>query len=440
MFFFGKSNPNKIKDKLKKNRVQTFELKDIFSDSRLIELLSKQLNLINKREKITLEDLEKIEVLDASNLGIKSLEGIEFLNNLKVADFSNNNISKLPNYTDNNPNLFNNKNTIIYFDLENNPFLNETNLFSLDATTSRNNFFNQFADKNSRFHLGSIQNKVFTKEEINPYLVRAVIENLVPNSLDKDKEVNEIFLKYIIGKKIFHNEEVYKNNYIVNNNTLKFSNNIIEPNYVNINKELLNQLTEKIIPEEDLYLIRSLINSKSILPELNSNNINDYIDYYSKIPEFLSKDYILVNNKWVEKLDYKELKKSTITTEEEKILNEIQNKQIKTIYNNYLNYKDILEKYKRDHPEKNEEINKIIRKNEEFILNFLKQYIQLENNILLNENQSERLAKSEEALEKFINNYSNQIRSLLEQDVFNLEVEMRYIDMLTEADRRFKNE
>ena len=438
MFFSSKPKINKVKEKILNNPVAEFTLKDIFNDHNLAQVVANSLNT-GVKNKLTLNDLNNIHTLNASGLGITDLSGIEFLNNLQTANFSNNNISKLPNYTDNNPYLYKNKDTLVLMDLSNNPFLNPNNLFSLDATENRTKFLDQFEDKISRFKLGEVKDRIYPKGEINPYLIRQVINKLLPRDLAKDRnqEINKVFLKYLVGKKIFYNQEPYKGKYILNGLNLSFDSSIVEPNYINKENELIiNQLIEELIPEDDLYLIRSIINNKNNLVDLDSKKILDYFSYYIDHPTEISTDYVLDQTGWKQKKNYKDLKESSLSSEDEQLLNSIQNPVIKQEFERYLQYEDILRLYENEHPEKAVEVNKMINKNDDLIKEFLNKYIDLEKNAMLTEQQRNTIQKAEESIKTFNQNYQNQATSLFEQDVFGLEVEMKYIDMLAEADRK----
>lgn len=436
--FFGRNKKTRIKDKIANDKNIQFILKDAFEDENLAALIANELGYSSSKVKVSLDELDQITFLSGENKNIKSLNGLEYLNNLRIADFSNNNIEELPDFSESNNNLYNIKNTLLIMDLSGNPFLDPNNLFSLDSVQSRNSFIKQFKDYYSRFKTGDVSERIFSDEEINPREIQLIFDYLIPENIEnREKLFNDLFIKYLIGRKIFLGKDFNRSRYLIDNGYLKVMDTDLNPSFLDeLGLNLFSQNYESIVPEKDLYLIRSLVNNLEKIPETQKDFKSIY-NYYLSEPDKLSTDFINNGNDWVQRSAYSELKNVLTSNEDELILNQIQNDQVKALFNKYLEYRNIIQKYKNEHPDREVEVQKILLKNDSTIKNFLNQYLTLEKNPLLSDKQKVTINNASNSIEKFVNNYVEQAHQLFEQDVFGLEVEMKYIDMLTEADRKF---
>lgn len=437
MFFssFEKRN-KKLKQRLANNPDEPFSLEDVFRDENLRQLISQQLHL-NKKSRISLRDLESIQILEAAGQNISSLDGIEFLNNLIKADFSNNNISSLPDYSENQPNLGLNKNTLLRMELKGNPFLNQSQLFSLDNTENRKRFFGAFTNPYSRFDLGEIQDNVFSEKTFNPKLIQLYIEKFIPRSGIKDlnETISDVFTKYLIGKHLFYNYKISEQDYIFDQGQFKVKKSLGQDYISEKNIESASELIEQLIPENDKYLLRSIINTGNYKISEDLKSRQEVLDYYKKHSEEISPDYIVSGNEFLEKGNYSDLKPLALNESSEERLALIENENIKNMYLKYLEYHHVLDEYAKD--KNSSDVVKYLNKSDDFINNFLDQYQKLQDNHLLSELQKAKIAQAEPALEKFVNNFAQEAQSFFEQDIFGLEVDMKYIDMLAEANRKF---
>lgn len=430
MFFkSSKNKKKKVIEKLEKDPNQRFALRDIFEDERLANLIASQLGINSSRKEADLQLLSRIKNVNAKGLGIKSLSGIEFLNNLKTADFSDNNISDLPEYK-NSGLLYKNRNTLVYMDLSNNPFLDPNFLFSLDNTENRKRFLNQFEDGAARFNLGDVQKRIYDKTYINPSVLYEIFNQLLPKNLDnREYLIQKSLLKYFLGKEEFYKNNAYQNAYVLQNNQLFLKNK--KPTYLEDNGiNVILENFETILPEEDAFLIKSIINHVSS----DDKTLEELEREYKRSPSLISPDFTLKDNNWIALSSYNNLEEN-YSDKDDRFL-KIDNKNIRKTYSKFLEFSDILKNYREENPAKSAEINDLLLRSREFVDNFLNNYIAIQDNTFLEGAKEVALQEAEVRFNDYINSFKEKAKSLFEDDLFNFEVDLKYMDMLTKADKK----
>ncbi len=439
MFFSSfESKKEKLKKKLAQDPNTPFKLKDVFKDKNLLKKVSESLSL-NPGSRTTLNDLRALTRLEAQNAGISSLEGLEFLNGLLYADFSNNRIEEFPNYTDLTAGLGENKNTIVYLNLAGNPFLGDDQILSYGNQELKNNFFNTFDHPYDRFDFGDKKDEFLGKNRVGPELAYLSLQKKIPkNALISDPKLTDLlFIKYILGLKLFYGKKL-PDDILFKEGTLFLKK---KNNYLNdVSRSYLEECVDRLIPEDDLYLIESVAAKTDLSPQEKqffetAKNLDELYGYYENKPELLSSDFTY-DNGWIKSKTLESFKQTGRLKEEEERLSTIANSTIKNEYAKYLAYKDVLLDYLKDHQDR--DLNKLILNSEDFINSFLDRYIKLEDNPLLSQDQKQKITESEDALKRFVDNYLSQAQSFFEQDIFGLEVDMRYIEMLESAQRSFQ--
>lgn len=437
MFFSFDSKRAKTLKALEKNSSTAFMLKDVVADEKLAAAIAAAAGLNGIKDKgANLARLGAITELNAAGLGIEDLTGLELLNNLRTADFSSNRLTKLPDFTQNAPGLYGARDKLIYLNLAGNPFLAPERLFSLESTENRRKFFNAFDAAAFRFGLGEARDKVFGQTTPDPQLIRLAMQRFLPKTAGEDREarLDRLLLKYRAGKHVFHNKHIWDDLRIIDGKPVFPQDKLIPALRDEEGARIASENIEQMLPEEDLYLIRSILKKDDgqALPA----DPNQLAAYYTENPQALSDDYLPAGDGWQEKEDYAALRSSELTSREEATLSAIADTGVRQQYARYLRFRDILSDYAKDRPERAKDAQKMIRRAQDFTTEFLGQYLALQDNSMLSEEQRSSLLEAGASFEKYVNSFEDQARNFFDKDVFDLEVQMHYIDMLAEADKK----
>lgn len=448
LFSFG-SKRKKTLEKLAADPGTAFAIRDVIEDPAFAQAVAEAAGTDPKDRTMTLGRLSAITDLNASGRGIATLDGLELLNGLLTADFSDNNIFVLPDYTVTAPNLYQNRDKLVSVNLRGNPLLDPQRLFSLDASENRRKFFSQFQDAANRFDLGEAGEKVFGRTEPDPQLVRLAFDKLTPRRAgeDRQKRLDALMLKFIAGKQIFDGQELYKNQYFLDDGRAVFKKEALTPAFLDeAGQAAALEHIEEMLSEADLYLIRSLIlKQQALTPEEAAEELaqaggvmGQIVAFYEKNPGLLTDNYVRAGGGWQEKQTYSALRDSGMNSKEEATLAAISDEQIRHDYKRYLEYRSVMSTYAKEHPERTRPVAKMLKKADDFVNEFLTQYLALQNNTLLSDAQRARLSEAEASFKKYVDQFASDARAFFDQDIFGLEVEMKYIDMLAEADRKIQ--
>ena len=447
MFFSYDSKHAKLLKAIANDPDTPFTLREVFEDPALGQAVADAVGLDGLKTKTNLIRLGLLEKLDAPGRGIESLEGLEFLNGLREADLSGNKIRRLPDYTRNVPNLYKNKDTLAYMDLAGNPFLAPESLFSLDSTEGRKHFLNAFKAPEARFGLGEAREKIAGTVSPDPELVRIAFERFLPGSVtaglspdEKEALTDALLLKFAAGKNLYHDKPVWKDQVILNDGkpAVRASDRLAALDTQKGIETAAAHIEQMLLPE-DLYLIRVLSRQASAGTPREvygaGSDIPGISAWYAQHPEALSDGYVHTDRGWEQKDDYASLRQSQMSSAEEKRLSRLGDEGIRNEYAAYLRTRRVLETYLKDHPERERAVSKLLTKSEEFVDGYLDQYLKLQDNAMLSDVQKQTLAEAGEQFGKFVSGYEKDARAFFDQDIFDLEVEMKYIDMLAEAGR-----
>lgn len=447
MFFSYDSKHKKLIRSIASDPDTAFQLREVFEDPALGQAVADALGLADLKTKTNLTRLGLLEKLDARDRGIQSLEGIEFLNGLIDADLSGNQIRRMPDYTIHNPNLGNNKDSLIYMNLAGNPFLDPAALFSLEATDGRRRFINTFQNAGNRFGLGDVKDRIFGSEAPNPELVRIALDRFTPASVkepltadQREALTDALLLKYMAGKSLYYGHPVWQDSMTLVDGkpVIRADARLKALDSDRGIKAAADRIEDMLLPE-DLYLARTLAQSAAAgeIKEAAEagNSIPEILAWYTAHPDKLSDGYLHTDRGWEEKDDYAVLRQAQMSSQEAARLEGIADDAVRENYACYLRIRRVLETYLKDHPEREKAVSKLIRKSDEFATGFLDQYLKLQNNDLLSDSQKQTLADAGASFKKFTDGYEKDARAFFDQDIFDLEVEMKYIDMLAEADK-----
>lgn len=436
MFFqsFDKRH-QKAKEKVGRDPSAPVQLKDIFEDDRLLSTVASALGISNEKEKVSLSRLKLLEKLDAKEQGIESLEGIEFLNGLIEADLSGNQISRFPDYTKIVPNLYENRNSLAFMNLSNNPVTKTDNLFSLDATEGRKRFLNSFTEPSSRFFLGKdAQRKIFV-DEPSPEVIHYALENALPASIksgvtedELEKRLAALLSLYQRSAKQFYGWNLWDDEITSENGLAKVRVDSKVPAFSTPSGEkVLKKNLNILLTDEMKYLIQALTLATV---DLTVEDIARSDSASLLSPYFIKKD-----GRYIPSESFQTLSNVGENQQERARIEAILNPEVKEDYRRYLRIKSVLNRYLDDHPDKERAVSKLIRRSEEFTVPYLEKYLALQNNDMLSDEQKSLLKEAGTKFNEFVDHYLDETRNFFDQDVFDLEIEMKYIDMLKEAEK-----
>lgn len=443
MFFNYDKKHQKLKENVARNPDTPLSLREVFEDENLARAVAEALGLTDMKQKTSLTRLNLLEKLDASGREIRSLEGLEFLNALAEADLSGNQISRLPDYTKTTANLYGNKDTLVFMDLSDNPVSRPDNLFSLDASENRRRFINTFPDAQNRFSLGQASDKVFAGLDPSPELVvEALSRYLRPEVKDAlDDEALEallgnLLLQFAAGKKKYEGKDIWKDTFSFTNGqpALRLSSKVGAFSTKN-GKKVIDRRLDQMLSEDDRYLAAALAGASDgkLVDVGHPADLNQAVKAILENRPELCDAYVNHNGVYEKKTSFSTLTEPLGDDRERARLNRIADRDMKQAYSHYLKVRGVLENYLTDHPEKERAITKLIEKNDTFASDYIDQYLALQDNAMLDDKQRQTLAEAADAFEKFYEGYVKDVRGFFDQDLFNLEVEMKYIDMLEEA-------
>lgn len=443
MFFNYDKKHQKLKENIARNPDTPLVLREVFEDENLARAVAEALGLPDLKQKTSLSRLSLLEKLDASGREIRSLEGLEFLNSLAEADLSGNQISRLPDYTRNTLNLYGNRETLTYMDLSDNPVSRPDNLFSLDASENRRRFINTFADAQNRFSLGQATDKVFggldpspelVLEALSRYLRAEVKERLSDEALEA--LLGNLLLQFAAGKKHYQGQTIWKDTFSFQNGQPVLRNSARIGAFSTKNgKRVIERRLDQMLSEDDRYLAAALAGASDGIPVDVGNpaDLGQAVETILREKPELTQAYINHNGVYEKKTSFSTLTEPLGDDRERARLSRIADPDMKQAYSHYLKVRGVLENYLEDHPEKARAITKLIEKNDTFAVEYIDQYLALQDNAMLDDRQRQTLAQAADAFEKFYEGYVRDVRGFFDQDLFNLEVEMKYIDMLEEA-------